>query len=51
MIFGSSPPASLLEPDLAERFPDAAAVNRALRALVEIANEPKAHRTRRRRSA
>ena len=41
----------LLEPDLAERFPDSAAVNRALRALVEIADAPKAGRTRRRRTA
>jgi hypothetical protein len=38
----------LLEPDLAERFPDSVAVNRALRALVEIADAPKADRTRRR---
>lgn len=41
----------LLEPDLAQRFPDSAAVNRALRALVEIADAPKAGRTRRRRTA
>jgi hypothetical protein len=41
----------LLEPDLAERFPDSAAVNRALRALVEIADAPKVGRTRRRRTA
>jgi hypothetical protein len=38
----------LLEPDLAERFTDSAAVNRALRALVEIADAPKAGRRRRR---
>lgn len=41
----------LLEPDLAARFPDSAAVNRALRALVEIADTPKAGPTRRRRTA
>lgn len=41
----------LLEPDLAQRFPDSAAVNRALRALVEIADAPKAGRARRRRTA
>ena len=41
----------LLEPDLAERFPDSAAVNRALRGLVEIADAAKPGRTRRRRTA
>jgi hypothetical protein len=37
----------LLEPDVAERFPDSIAVNRALRALVEIADGPRAARSRR----
>jgi hypothetical protein len=41
----------LLEPDLAKRFPDSTAVNRALRALVEIADAPRAGRSRRRRTA
>ena len=41
----------LLEADLAERFPDSAAVNRALRGLVEIADAVKPSRTRRRRTA
>jgi len=39
----------LLEPDVAQRFPDAAAVNRALRALAEVAdsNTPKSRSRRR----
>lgn len=41
----------LLEPDVAERFPDAAAVNRALRALAEVADTAKPKRTSRRRTA
>ena len=41
----------LLDPDLAGRFRDSAAVNRALRGLVEIADATKAGRTRRRRTA
>jgi hypothetical protein len=41
----------LLEPDVAERFPNAAAVNRALRALAEIADSTKAKPRSRRRTA
>lgn len=41
----------VLEPDVAERFPDAAAVNRALRALAEIADSAKPRRSSRRRTA
>ena len=41
----------LLEPDVAERFPDAAAVNRALRALAEVADSTKARPRSRRRTA
>jgi hypothetical protein len=41
----------LLEPDVAARFPDAASVNRALRALAEIADETKPKARSRRRTA
>lgn len=42
----------LLEPDVAARFPDAAAVNRALRALADVPDETKPKsRSRRRRTA
>jgi hypothetical protein len=41
----------LLEPDIAARFPDALAVNRALRVLVEIADETKPKSRSRRRTA
>ena len=41
----------LLEPDVAERFPDATAVNRALRALAEVADSTKPRPRSRRRSA
>jgi hypothetical protein len=41
----------LLEPDVAERFPDAAAVNRALRALAEVADSTKSKPRSRRRTA
>jgi hypothetical protein len=41
----------LLEPDVAARFPDAASVNRALRALAEIADETKPKSRSRRRTA
>jgi hypothetical protein len=41
----------LLEPDVAERFPDATAVNRALRALAEIADATKPRPRSRRRTA
>jgi hypothetical protein len=39
----------LLEPDVAKRFPDAAAVNRALRVLAEVADgaKPEARTPRR----
>jgi hypothetical protein len=40
-----------LEPDVAARFPDAASVNRALRALAEIADETKPKARSRRRTA
>lgn len=39
-----------LEPDVAERFPDAAAVNRALRALAEVADSTKSKSRSRRRT-
>jgi hypothetical protein len=41
----------VLEPDVAERFPDAAAVNRALRALAEVADANKPRPRARRRTA
>ena len=41
----------VLDPDVARRFPDSATVNRALRALVAIADKPKAPGVRRRRTA
>ena len=41
----------LLEPDVAERFPDAAAVNRALRVLASAADEAKPKPRSRRRTA
>jgi hypothetical protein len=41
----------LLEPDVAERFPDAAAVNRALRVLANAADEAKPKARSRRRTA
>jgi hypothetical protein len=41
----------LLEPDVAERFPDAAAVNRALRVLANAADEAKPKSRSRRRTA
>ncbi len=41
----------LLDPDVAARFPDAGAVNRALRALVEVADETTPKRRSRRRTA
>ena len=41
----------VLEPDVARRFPDSGAVNRALRALLEIADKPRAPGVRRRRTA
>jgi hypothetical protein len=41
----------LLEPDVAARFPNAGAVNRALRALAEVADETKPTRRPRRRTA
>jgi hypothetical protein len=41
----------LLEPDVAERFPDAAAVNRALRVLASAADEAKPKSRPRRRTA
>jgi hypothetical protein len=41
----------LLEPDVAARFPDAGSVNRALRALAEIADETKAKSRPRRRAS
>lgn len=41
----------LLDPDVAARFPDAGAVNRALRALAEVADETKPRRRSRRRTA
>ena len=41
----------VLDPDVAARFPDAAAVNRALRALAEIADTAKPKRRPRRRTA
>ena len=41
----------LLAPDVAERFPDAAAVNRALRLLADTADEAKPKSRARRRTA
>lgn len=41
----------VLDPDVAARFPDAGAVNRALRALAEVADETKPKRRSRRRTA
>lgn len=41
----------LLEPDVAARFRDAGAVNRALRALAEIADETRPNRRSRSRTA
>lgn len=41
----------VLEPDVAARFPDAAAVNRALRALAAVADTAKPKRSARRRTA
>ena len=41
----------VLEPDVAARFPDAASVNRALRALAEVADTAKPKRSPRRRTA
>lgn len=41
----------VLEPDVARRFPDSATVNRALRALLEIADKSRAPGIRRRRTA
>lgn len=41
----------LLEPDVAQRFPDAASVNRALRVLAEIADGTKPKSRSRRRTA
>jgi hypothetical protein len=41
----------LLEPDVAQRFPDAASVNRALRALAEVADGAKPKSRSRHRTA
>ena len=41
----------LLEPDVAQRFPDAASVNRALRTLAEVADAAKPRSRSRRRTA
>jgi hypothetical protein len=41
----------LLEPDVAQRFPDAASVNRALRVLAEAADGAKPKSRSRRRTA
>jgi hypothetical protein len=41
----------LLEPDVAQRFPDAASVNRALRVLAEVADGAKRKPRSRRRTA
>lgn len=41
----------LLDPDVAARFPDAVSVNRALRALAEIADDTKPKSRSRRRTA
>ena len=41
----------VLDPDVAARFPTAQAVNRALRALVKIADETESPRKSRRRTA
>ena len=41
----------VLAPDVAARFPDAASVNRALRALAEVADGTKAKPRSRRRTA
>jgi hypothetical protein len=41
----------LLDPDVAKRFPDAAAVNRALRVLADAADEAKPKSRSRRRTA
>lgn len=41
----------VLEPDVAARFPDAAAVNRALRVLADAADEAKPKARARRRTA
>jgi hypothetical protein len=40
-----------LDPDVAESFPDSAAVNDALRALVKIANRPASKSRSKRRTA
>jgi hypothetical protein len=41
----------MLDADVAEKFPDAAAVNEALRALAKIADRPARKSTSRRRTA
>jgi len=41
----------LLEPDVAQRFPDAASANRALRVLAEVADGAKRKTRSRRRTA
>ena len=49
--FGGGRNIVVLEPDVARRFPDSGAVNRALRALLEIADKGKVPGVRRRRTA
>jgi hypothetical protein len=49
--FGGGRNIVVLEPDVARRFPDSAAVNEALRALLEIADKARAPGMRRRRTA
>lgn len=49
--FASPVTVVILDADVAEAFPDAAAVNEALRALVKIANRPAKRSSSRRRTA
>ena len=49
--FGGGRNIVVLEPDVARRFPDSGAVNRALRALLDIADKARAPGGRRRRTA
>ena len=49
--FGGGRNIVVLEPDVARRFPDSGAVNRALRALLDITDKARAVGARRRRTA
>jgi hypothetical protein len=49
--FGGGRNIVVLDPDVARRFPDSATVNRALRALLDIADKSRGPGARRRRTA